>query len=273
MKKRYRLMKYAEIAKEIRRDVVRMHFNANASHVASSLSCVDLLVALYAAILRINRKKYHSKNRDRFILSKGHAASAIYATLSKMHFFDKRILVQYCRDGGTLPGHVTIRCVPGIEASAGSLGHGLAIGAGMAIAAKHDRLPYRVFVLMSDGECDEGSVWESALFASHHKLDNLVAIIDYNKIQAFGRTDEVLNLEPFVEKWKSFGFSVKEVNGHDIKRIISTFKKIPFKKNKPSVVLAHTIKGKGVSFMENKLLWHYKSPDKKELEFALQELT
>lgn len=266
-------MRYADIAKGIRRDIIKMHFNAKASHVASSLSCVDLLVALYATILRINVKNYCSANRDRFILSKGHAASALYATLSKMGFFDKRVLAQYCCDGGILPGHVTRNCVPGIEVSTGSLGHGLAIGAGMAIAAKRDRLPCRVFVLMSDGECDEGSVWESALFASHHKLDNLVAIIDYNKIQAFGRTDEVLNLEPFVDKWKSFGFSVKEVNGHDIQAIIGALKKIPFKKNKPSIVFAHTIKGKGVSFMENELLWHYKSPDKKELESALQELT
>jgi transketolase len=159
-----------------------------------------------------------------------------------------------------------------MEVSTGSLGHGLSIGTGIALAAKHDKEIYRTYVLLSDGECDEGSTWEAAMFASHHKLDNLLAIIDYNKFQAFGRTKEVLELEPFADKWESFGWAVRRVDGHDIKKIISSLEKIPFKKKKPSVVIADTIKGKGVSFMEDKLLWHYRSPSKEDLEKALGEL-
>lgn len=264
--------KYAAIAREVRRDIINMHFNAEASHVASSLSCVDLLVMLYFFVLKLNFRNYRDADQDRLILSKGHAASALYAVLSKKGFFDKSILKKYCCNGGILPGHATRYCVPGVEVSTGSLGHGLSIGAGMALAGKYDRLRRRVFVLMSDGECDEGSVWESALFAGHHKLDNLVAIIDYNKIQAFGYTKKILNLEPFADKWRSFGFSVREIDGHDFNEMHSAFKSAPFRKNKPSVIIAHTTKGKGVSFMENKLLWHYKSPGENDLRMALQEL-
>lgn len=262
------IKKYESIAREVRRDIVEMHFNAEASHVASSLSCVDLLVVLYFSVLRLSR----DEEGDRFILSKGHAASALYAVLSKKGFFDKAVLNKYCCNGGILPGHATRHCVPGVEVSTGSLGHGLSIGAGMAVADKYDKRRGRIFVLMSDGECDEGSVWESALFAGHHRLNNLVAIIDYNKIQAFGHTREVLDLEPFTDKWKAFGFSVREIDGHDFKKMKTALKSVPFETNKPSVIIAHTVKGKGVSFMENKLLWHYKSPGKNDLEMALREL-
>lgn len=266
-------MNYSKIAAQIRRHILVMHSRAGTSHIGSALSCVDILVGLYfGKVLKINPRYPDDPKRDRFILSKGHAASALYATLAVRDYFNKSVLERYCCDGTSLPGHSTRNCVPGVEVSTGSLGHGLSIGAGMASAAKHDKLRYRIFVLLSDGECDEGSVWEGALFAGHHKLDNLIAIVDYNKIQAFGRIKEVLNLEPFTDKWKSFSWEVKEINGHDFKEIISTLKNIPFKKNKPSVVIAHTIKGKGISFMENKLEWHYKFPNKKELELALQEL-
>lgn len=261
------------ISKDIRRHILKMHAKSNSSHIGSALSCVDILVALYFCVLKIDPKNPKDGNRDRFILSKGHGVSALYATLAKRDFFSETILEEYCIDGGRLPGHSTKDCAPGVEVSTGSLGHGLPIGAGMALSAKHDELGYRVFVLLSDGECDEGSVWEAALFASHHRLDNLIAIVDYNKIQAFGRTNEVLNLEPLTDKWKAFGWEVREIiDGHNFGEVISTLRKVSFKGKKPSVVIVHTVKGKGVSFMENKLEWHYKSPNKEELELALQEL-
>ena len=263
---------YEKTAKEIRKMVLEMKFASQSSHIGSAFSCVDILTVLYFKILRINPEKPKAENRDRFILSKGHAGSALYATLAERGFFRKKILEDYCQNGKKLAGHATKDCVPGVEVSTGSLGHGLPIGAGMALAGKKDNKKYRVFVLMSDGECDEGSNWEAALFASHHKLDNLVAIIDYNKFQAFGKTNEILNLEPLKDKWTAFGWSVKEINGHNYSEIKESLKAIPFKKNKPSIVIAHTIKGKGISFMEGRLEWHYKSPKKDEFELAIKEL-
>ena len=249
-----------------------MIFDSQASHIGSALSCVDILTVLYFKILNINPQSPLAENRDRFILSKGHAASALYATLALKGFFSEEILDTYCQDGGKLPGHSTKGCVPGVEVSTGSLGHGLPMGVGMAIAAKNDGKKYRIFVLMSDGECEEGSVWEAAMLASHHKLDNLIAIIDYNKLQAFGRTNEVINLEPLTKKWAAFGWVVKEVDGYNYSDIEKAMREIPFKKNKPSIIIAHTKKGKGISFMENKLEWHYKSPNKEQFELALKEL-
>lgn len=263
---------YQKTAKWVRKKILKMIFNSQESHIGSALSCVDILAVLYFKILTIDPKNPWAENRDRFILSKGHAASALYATLSQRGFFPEEILNTYCLNGGKLSGHPTRQCVPGVEVSTGSLGHGLAMGAGMALAAKHDIKKYRIFVLLSDGECDEGSIWETALFVSHHKLDNLIAIIDYNKLQAFGRTNEVINLEPLVEKWAAFGWAVKEVNGHNYSDIEKAMSEIPFKKNKPSIIITHTIKGKGISFMEDKLEWHYKSPTKEEYNLALKEL-
>ena len=176
-------------------------------------------------------------------------------------------------DGGKLPGHSTRNCVPGVEVSTGSLGHGLPMGAGMALVGKRDGKNYRIFVLMSDGECEEGSVWEAAMFATHHKLDNLVGIIDYNKLQAFGRTNEIMALEPLRDKWTAFGWQVKEVNGHNSSEIEKSLSKVPFKKRKPSLLIAHTIKGKGVSFMEDKLESHYKNLTKEEYKQALKKLS
>lgn len=246
-----------------------MTFDSQISHIGSALSCVDILTVLYFKILSINPKNSLAENRDRFILSKGHAVSALYATLAQRGFFPEDILDSYCINGGKLPGHSTMNCVPGVEVSTGSLGHGLAIGAGMALAGKRENKKYRVFVLMSDGECDEGSVWETAMFASHHRLDNLIAIVDYNKFQGLGRTNDVLNLEPLKDKWISFGWQAQEIDGHNFNEIE---KSLSIKRNKPSVIIAHTIKGKGISFMENKLEWHYKSPNKEEYNLALKEL-
>ena len=186
-------------------------------------------------------------------------------------FFDVSLLSRYSKNGGELPEHPPVG-VPGVEIGTGSLGHGLSVAVGMALAAKYDKKKCRVFVILSDGECDEGSTWEAAMSASQFRLDNLTVIVDYNELQAFGKTKEVMDLEPFVDKWKSFNFSVQEVNGHNMSQIINSLKKVPFKKGKPSVIIAHTVKGKGVSFMENKLEWHYNVMSEKQFTLAMEEL-
>jgi len=265
-------MDYKKITDEIRKKLLKMHAKSESSHIGSALSCVDILVVLYFSIMNLDAKRPKDVNRDKFILSKGHACSALYATLALKGFFDSIYLDSYCMDGGILQGHSTKECVPGVEISSGSLGHGLSVGAGMAIAGKCDGQHYRVFVLMGDGECDEGSVWEAAMFSGNKKLDNLIAIVDYNKIQSFGKVKEVNDLEPFSDKWRSFGWETVEVDGHNTEKLVEILKKVPFKKGKPSVLIAHTIKGKGISFMENELKWHYKSPNEKELMQALKEI-
>ncbi|MFH1471044.1 MAG: transketolase [Candidatus Micrarchaeota archaeon] len=259
-------------AVEIRKKIVHMISRSKSSHIGSALSSVDILVALYFSALRVDPKDHRHAERDRFLMSKGHACAALYATLSERGFFEENKLEGFYVDGGDLPGHSTFLCAPGVEASTGSLGHGLSIGVGMALAGKMDKKKYRTFVLLGDGECNEGSVWEAAMFAGNAKLEGLVAIIDYNKIQSFGFTKEVNNLEPLRGKWESFGWAVKEVDGHDLDALCKAFESIPFDKGKPSVVIAHTVKGKGVSFMENKLEWHYKSPDEGQRKKACEEL-
>jgi len=223
-------------------------------------------------VLHVDPARADWPDRDRFILSKGHGTAAVYAVLAECGFFPKEWLDTYCQDGSKLAGHITHHGVPGVEASTGSLGHGLSIGCGMALAGKRDRRPYRVFVMLSDGECDEGSTWEAVLFAHHHCLDNLVAIVDYNKIQAFGTVKEVLDLEPLADKWRAFRWAVREIDGHDYDQIEDALLSVPFEPGKPSAIVAHTVKGKGVSFMENRLVWHYKSPDDEQLVQALAEL-
>lgn len=260
------------ISKNVRKNILKMVTTAKASHVGSALSTVEILVALYFKILNIDPKNPEKEDRDRFLLSKGHASTALYSTLAERGFFPKELLDKFCIDSGVFAGHIILNTDVGIEASTGSLGHGLPIGVGMAIAAKHDNKKYRICVLMSDGECDEGSVWEAAMLASHLKLDNLVAVIDYNKIQNFGRVKDIVDLEPFADKWVSFGWSVKDINGHDYKEILAAFKKLPFHKGKPSMMIANTVKGKGISFMEDKLEWHYKSPTQEQYEQAVKEI-
>jgi len=249
-----------------------MTHRAKSSHVGTSLSIADLLAVLYGGALRVDPGRPDAPDRDRFILSKGHGCAALYATLAEGGFFPLEWLDTYCQDGSRLAGHITHYGVPGVEVSTGSLGHGLSIGCGMALAGKREERPYRVFVLLSDGECDEGSTWEAALFAPHHCLDNLVAIVDYNKIQAFGTVKEVLDLEPLADKWRAFRWAVQEIDGHDYSQIDNALTSIPFEPGKPSCIVAHTIKGKGVSFMENQLAWHYKSPNAEQLAQALAEL-
>jgi len=263
---------YKKISTEIRKKILKMKLVSQGSHIGSAFSCVDILAVLYFRILKLDTKKPKKENRDRFILSKGHAASALYATLVQRGFAPKNTTDAYCQDGGKMAGHTMKDSVPGVEVSTGSLGHGLPIGIGMALTAKKDHRNHRVFVLVSDGECDEGSTWEAALFASHHKLDNLVAIIDYNKIQSFGRTNDVLNLEPLKQKWTSFGWQAKEIDGHNFQELEKTLLSVPFKKDSPNIIIAHTKKGFGVSFMEDKLKWHYKSPTQEQYNMAIKEL-
>ena len=261
-----------DLAGRIRRWALRMTHAAKASHVGTSLSMADLLAVLYGSVLRIDPAKPDEPDRDRFVLSKGHGAAAVYAVLAERGFFPREWLDTYTRDGSPLAGHISHYGVPGVEVSTGSLGHGLPIGCGMALAGQRDRRPYRVFVLLSDGECDEGSNWEAILFAPHHKLENLVAIVDYNKIQSLGAVKEILDLEPFVAKWQAFGWAVREIDGHDHEQIHQALSSVPFKVGRPSVIIAHTVKGKGISFMEDKVLWHYRSPSAEQLAEALAEL-
>lgn len=266
------LAQAAELARTIRVKSLEMINRARSSHIGSSFSMAELLAVLYDGVLRVDPERPDWPDRDRFILSKGHACAALYVALAERGFFPTEWLDDFYQDGARLAGHATHVGVPGIEVSTGSLGHGLPIACGMALAAKRNGASYRVFAILSDGECDEGSNWEAALFAPHHKLDNLVAIVDYNKIQSLGAVREVLNLEPFVDKWRSFGWSVQELDGHNLEQIHTALSQIPFTLEKPTCVIAHTTKGKGVSFMENQLLWHYRSPDKNEMAAAISEL-
>jgi transketolase len=259
------------LAQSIRKSALNMVHQANASHIGSCFSVADLLAVLYTKTLKIDPTNPNLPERDRLILSKGHSAAILYATLAECGFFPKEWLETYCQDGSPLTGHVSHH-VPGIEVSTGSLGHGLPIGCGMALAGKRDNQTYRVFVIVSDGELDEGSNWEPILFAPQHQLDNLVVIVDYNKIQSFGTVKEILDLEPLADKWKAFRWAVKEIDGHNHQQIEDTLKSVPFETGKPSVIIAHTTKGKGVSFMENQLAWHYKSPNADQLAQALAEV-
>jgi transketolase len=263
----------AELAVAIRAHALRMVHRANASHIGTCLSIADILAVLYGSVLRVDPQRPDWPERDRFILSKGHGAAIFYAVLAERGFFPVAWLEEeYCRDGGRLCGHATSTGVPGVEVSTGSLGHGLSIGCGMALAAKRGGSPARVFVVLSDGELDEGSTWEAVLFAAHHGLDNLVAIVDYNKIQSFGRVAEVLDLDPLADKWRAFRWGVREIDGHDQGVIAAALGAAPLETGRPSVLVAHTVKGKGVSFMENDLAWHYRSPDAEQLARALAEI-
>lgn len=261
-----------DTAREVRKITLGMLYRSGASHIGSSFSVTDILVALYFNALDVSPSTVTCDKRDRLILSKAHGCPALYAVLALRGFFPMSTLDTFCSNGSRLGVHPSADPVPGIEVATGSLGHGLSLGEGMAIAGKRKNIGYKVFVVLGDGECDEGSVWEAAMSAAHLKLDNLVAIVDYNKIQAFGNVKDVLDLEPFADKWRSFGWEPREVNGHDMKGLVGILSEIPFKKGRPSVIIAHTVKGKGVSFMENSLLWHYKSPDETHFKKAMSEL-
>ena len=242
------------------------------SHIASILSMADILAVLYGEVLCYKPEEPKWAGRDRFILSKGHAGAGVYATLAESGFFPVEKLQSHYQDGSDLSGHVSHKGIPGVEFSTGSLGHGLPVAAGMALAAKINNENNRAFVLLGDGECDEGSNWEAILFAAHHKLENLVAIVDRNMLQSIYSTEDTLSLEPFAEKWKAFGWNVVEVDGHNHEEILNACKAKSKVENKPLCIIASTIKGKGVSFMENNILWHYRSPQGSEYEAAMAEL-
>ena len=244
---------------------------AKASHIGGALSMADLLAVLYSGILDVRSNEPTWPERDRFILSKGHSCTSLYATLALKGFFPLEELETYGQDGSRLMSHISHK-VPGVEFSTGSLGHGLPFGCGKALAAKRRSLGWRTFVMLSDGELDEGSNWEAILFAPQHRLDNLVVIVDYNKIQSLGSVADVLDLDPLAEKFRAFRWGVREIDGHDHVAIYEAFSQVPFKKGKPSCVIAHTIKGKGVGFMENSLKWHYSSPNPEQLQAAIAEL-
>jgi transketolase len=266
------IAKSVRFARDVRQSVLQMVAKAKASHVGSSLSVVDILSVLYCSVLTVDPKKPTDRNRDRVILSKGHAAAALYATLGNAGFFDPALLDTYCSNGGTLFGHATHHGVPGVEVSTGSLGHGLPMGIGIALGAKREKHPFHTFVILSDGECDEGSNWEGFLFAPAHSLSNLTVIIDYNKIQSFGRTAAVLDLEPLADKLRAFRWDVIEVDGHDHAALTETLARTKNQHRSPTAVIAHTVKGKGVSYMEDDLVWHYKYPNPEQLEKAIDHL-
>ena len=258
-------------ARAVRARVLRMAHAGRTPHVASALSCVDLLVALYFFALRIDPAKPEDPERDRLLLSKGHGCMAQYGALAERGFFPEAVLGEYARDGGRLAEHPGPHCVPGIEAATGSLGHGLPIGAGLALAAKVRGANYRVFVVLSDGECYEGSVWEAALFVPAQGLDGVTAIVDYNGWSAMERTLQAM--DPLAEKWRAFGWSVQEIDGHDVEALASVLAAVPFERGRPSAIIARTVKGKGVSFMENDLEWHYRPPNDQDLQRALLEIS
>jgi transketolase len=259
------------LANRLRVTVLETIYHAKASHLGSNLSCTDIIAVLFGDVLKFNAAAPSWPDRDRFILSKGHAAVVLYSVLAEFNFFPADLLKSYSRNGSPLLGHISHH-VPGVELSTGSLGHGLPVGVGMALAAKAAEKQYRVFVLLSDGEMDEGSNWEAFMFAGFHKLDNLIAIIDYNKIQSYGNIKDVLDLEPLSLKLESFNWETCEINGHDLQELKGELNKMPNDKGKPRAIICHTIKGKGISFMENNLAWHYQNPSETELAAALAEL-
>lgn len=253
-----------ELGWKIKRHGIEMTHISKGSHIGSILSVADIIAVLYQGGANINPKEPLDPMRDRIILSKGHAGAAIYAALAETGFFPVKELMTHYQNGSRLSGHVSHKGVPGVEFSTGSLGHGLSVGAGMAYAGKMNHKNYKVYVILGDGECDEGAVWEAALVASHNELNNLVAIVDCNKMQSLDFCENTLALEPFSMKWKSFGWEVIEIDGHNHDEIREALKKSGMQKNKPTVILAHTIKGKGIPFMEQNILWHYRFPHEGE---------
>ena len=258
-----------ELAQRLRIHAIHMAHFARESHVASALSMADIMAVLYSGVLTVFPEDPSNDNRDRFVLSKGHACSVAYAALAETGFFPVGELNTQCQDGSRLAGHIT-KNVPGVELSTGSLGHGCCVASGIALAGKVANKKYKVYAVMGDGECNEGSVWEMALFANHVGLDNFTVVIDHNKMQAMGDCADVMDLGSLAEKWRAFGWDVLEVDGHNHEELFNAFESPT--KGKPKCVIAHTVKGKGVSFMEGNLLWHYRDPQGEEYSNALSEL-
>lgn len=264
-------MNSTEFAIAIRQHALKMVHAVNASHIGGVLSMADLLAVLYGEVLRVRPLEPTWPDRDRFILSKGHCCAGVYAALALRGFIHLEELQTYGQNGSRLMAHIS-HMVPGVEFSTGSLGHGLSVGAGKALAAKRAGRVWRTYVMLSDGELDEGSNWEAILFAPQHRLDNLVAVIDYNKIQSLGSVAEVLDLFPLADKFRAFQWAVREVNGHDHDSIRHALTSVPWEAGRPSCLIANTIKGKGVDFMENQLQWHYSAPNREQLALALAQV-
>ena len=258
----------------IRRNGLEMTHLSRGSHIGSVLSVAEIIAVLYTSVLNVDPKDPKKPDRDRLILSKGHAGSAVYSALAETGFFPVEQLKMHYANGSVLSGHVSHKGVPGVEVSTGALGHGLGIGVGMALGAKMDAAAWRTFVVLGDGECDEGSVWESALQAAQYGLDRLIAVVDYNHMQSLTTVENTLRLEPFEQKWRDFGWNAESVNGHDTEELKAAFARAKDNagSGKPYIILAHTVKGRGVSFMENNILWHYRTPQGEEYEAALKEL-
>lgn len=256
---------------EYRKKILKYIYRAKAGHTGGSLSCIDILNVLYNHVLNVSPQNFGSPLRDRYIQSKGHTVEALYVVLADKGFFPEKELDTLCRYQSHFIGHPT-RKIPGVEQNTGALGHGLSLSVGAALAAKMDKHDYRVFTLLGDGELPEGSNWEAALTAAHYQLDNLTAIIDHNKLQITGRTADVCNTDPIDAKFESFGWTVRHVDGHDIPALLKLFGSLPFTQGKPSLVIAHTVKGKGISYMENELKWHHGVPADTQYAQALQEL-
>lgn len=260
-----------QLAKRVRIDVLEMIHSSHASHIGSAFSCVEIVVALYSGVANVDPRNPLLSGRDRIVLSKGHAGVALYATLAECGYFPREELAAYYQDGGRLSGHISHKNVPGVELSTGSLGHGVCVAAGMALAEKISRTNSRVYAIVGDGECEEGSVWEMALFAAHHNLDNFTVVVDHNRMQAMGFCEQEIGLSDLESKWRAFGWNVISVpDGNDIAQVFSALTRRD--QGRPTVIVAYTVKGKGVSFMENELLWHYRDPQDKCYEMARREL-
>ena len=261
-----------KVAKEIRRGIIEEVYNAQSGHPGGSLSIADILAVLYFKEMNINTQNPKNENRDRLVLSKGHCAPALYSTLANRGYFDKKELKTLRKIDSKLQGHPDMKNIPGVDMTTGSLGQGLSAANGMAIAGKMDKKNYRVYCILGDGELEEGQVWEAAMASAKYKLDNLCVIVDNNNLQIDGTIDEVMSSKPIDKKFESFGFQIIKINGHDIDEIIKAFEVARDIKEKPTCIIAETIKGKGVSFMENKTEWHGKAPSEEEYKIAMEEL-
>ena len=259
-------------AKEVRIEIIKMIYKAQSGHPGGSLSAADIVTVLYFDILNIDVNHPQWEKRDRFILSKGHACPVWYVCLAKKGFFPMQELSKLRKIGGILQGHPDMKKVPGLDMTTGSLGQGLSAGVGMALGAKTKGLKFKTYVMLGDGEIDEGQIWEAAMSANKFKLNNLIAILDYNNLQLDGKCSEIMPLEPLADKWRSFCWDVKEINGHNMYEILGVFYDLKKYQEKPTIIIAHTVKGKGVSYMENQVDWHGKAPNEKQFKQAIKEL-
>lgn len=268
------IIRLKRLAHLVKKDVLEMSYKAQVGHIGSAISIADILTVLYLSILKVNPKTPKNPNRDRFILSKGHAAAALYAVLYRKGYFTRRDLLSFCSEGGVFGSHPVYDLKLGIELSTGSLGHGLSVGAGLALGLKKNnrkRAP-RVFVLLSDAELNEGSVWEAVMFSAHHKLDNLIAIIDDNNYQGLGKAENVIKMQPLRKKWESFDWKSRTIDGHNIEEISKALKEVPFVKNSPSIIIAKTKTAKGISFLEDKQEAHYFPLNEEQYKKALADI-